>query len=65
MLVTIDWGAVHEGYCSDCTRTYATGEGLSAQAREIYELVLNAQQSGLDALAPGSAGARSTPSPAP
>ena len=39
VLVTIDWGALHEGYCSDCTRTYATGERVSARAREIYELV--------------------------
>ena len=26
--MTIDWGALHEGYCSDCTRSYATGEGI-------------------------------------
>jgi Xaa-Pro aminopeptidase len=56
VLVTIDWGAVHEGYCSDCTRTYATGDGISAQAREIYELVLRAQQAGLDAVRAGSNG---------
>jgi Xaa-Pro aminopeptidase len=53
VLVTIDWGALHEGYCSDCTRTYATGEGISAQAREIYELVLSAQEQGLDAVRAG------------
>ena len=40
VLVTIDWGALHEGYCSDCTRTYATGEGISELAREVYALVL-------------------------
>jgi len=56
VLVTIDWGALHEGYCSDCTRTYATGEGVSEQAREIYELVLRAQQCGLDALRAGPSG---------
>ncbi len=50
VLVTIDWGALHEGYCSDCTRTYATGEAISEQAREIYELVLSAQERGLDAV---------------
>ena len=44
VLVTIDWGALHEGYCSDCTRTYATGEGISARAQEIYALVLDAQE---------------------
>jgi Xaa-Pro aminopeptidase len=56
VLVTIDWGALHEGYCSDCTRTYATGEGISAQARETYELVLRAQQAGLDAVRAGLSG---------
>src|SRR6202044_2142714 len=49
VLLTIDWGALHEGYCSDCTRTYATGEGISGQAREVYELVLRAQLAGLAA----------------
>jgi Xaa-Pro aminopeptidase len=56
VLVTIDWGALHEGYCSDCTRTYATGEAISAQAREIYELVLSAQESGLQAVRAGPTG---------
>ncbi len=56
VLVTIDWGALHEGYCSDCTRTYATGEGISTQAREIYELVLNAQERGLAAVVAGASG---------
>ena len=31
VLVTIDWGARLDGYCSDCTRTYATGEAVSEQ----------------------------------
>ncbi len=56
VLVTIDWGALHEGYCSDCTRTYATGEAISGQAREIYELVLSAQQRGLEAVKAGPSG---------
>lgn len=56
VLVTIDWGALHEGYCSDCTRTYATGEAISAQAREVYELVLRAQQHGLEAVRAGLSG---------
>jgi Xaa-Pro aminopeptidase len=55
-LVTIDWGAQHEGYCSDCTRTFATGEGLPAEDREIYELVLRAQLAGLEAVCPGPSG---------
>jgi len=56
VLVTIDWGALHEGYCSDCTRTYATGEAISAEAREVYELVLRAQQHGLEAVRAGLSG---------
>jgi Xaa-Pro aminopeptidase len=56
VLVTIDWGAFHEGYCSDCTRTYATGEGVSALAREVYALVLSAQETGLAAVQPGPNG---------
>jgi len=56
VLVTIDWGALHEGYCSDCTRTYATGEGISARAREVYELVLRAQERGLAAVRAGPSG---------
>jgi Xaa-Pro aminopeptidase len=56
-LVVIDWGAELDGYCSDCTRTVAVGEP-SEHAREVYELVLAAQQVGLAAVRPG-AGARS------
>jgi Xaa-Pro aminopeptidase len=56
VLLTIDWGALHEGYCSDCTRTYATGEGISTQAREIYELVSSAQEQGVAAVRAGPTG---------
>jgi Xaa-Pro aminopeptidase len=56
VLVTIDWGALLDGYCSDCTRTYATGEGVSEQAREIYELVLSAEEQGLAAVKAGPSG---------
>lgn len=54
-LVTIDWGAILDGYCSDCTRTYSAGEP-TGRAKEIYELVLSAQLAGLAALAPGRSG---------
>lgn len=56
VLVTIDWGAVLDGYCSDCTRTYATGERLSERARETYALVLEAQLRGLEAVQAGRSG---------
>src|ERR1700682_2369172 len=56
VLLTIDWGALHGGYCSDCARTYATGEGISARAREIYALVLSAQEQALGAVKAGPSG---------
>ena len=55
-LLTIDWGALHEGYCSDCTRTYATGEQIWMRAREIYDLVLEAQEQALAAVRAGPSG---------
>jgi Xaa-Pro aminopeptidase len=54
-LVVVDLGAELDGYCSDCTRTFATGEPQTDQ-REIYELVLRAQQAGLEAVRAGAAG---------
>lgn len=53
-LVVIDTGAVVDGYCSDCTRTFAAGEP-SAHAREVYELVREAQETALVAVRPGIA----------
>ena len=53
-LVVIDWGAEVDGYCSDCTRTVATGE-LDGRANEVYALVLDAQEAGLGAVAWGIA----------
>ena len=55
-LLIVDWGALLDGYCSDCTRTYATGEGLSDQEREAYATVLAAQLAGLEAVRPGISG---------
>lgn len=55
VLVTIDWGAYLDGYCSDCTRTYATGP-LSNGARDVYKLVLHAQEEALAALRAGVSG---------
>ncbi|MFN8522158.1 MAG: Xaa-Pro peptidase family protein [Chloroflexota bacterium] len=40
--ITIDIGALVEGYCSDMTRTVCIGEP-SAKLREVYALVLEAQ----------------------
>jgi len=54
-LVTIDWGAEVDGYCSDCTRTVAAGEPTS-RAGEVYELVLGAQRAGVEAVRAGAGG---------
>ena len=54
-LVTIDWGAHLDGYASDCTRTFATGE-LDPRDRAIYDLVLLAQEQALAAIRPGPTG---------
>jgi len=56
LLVVIDWGAKLDGYCSDCTRTYATGDRLSYEAREVYEIVRSAQAKALEAVRPGPNG---------
>lgn len=55
-LVTIDWGAKLEGYCSDCTRTFAAGGEPGVEERRIYELVLQAQETSLAAVRPGPTG---------
>jgi Xaa-Pro aminopeptidase len=55
VLVTLDLGARLDGYCSDCTRTWATGE-LDDDLAAIYELVLRAQETALDAVRPGPTG---------
>ncbi len=51
-LVVIDMGAKLDGYCSDGTRTFASGE-VGAEEREVYELVRAAQAAGLDAVRAG------------
>jgi len=52
-LVVIDWGARLDGYCSDCTRTVASGE-IAAEAREVYELVRRAQAAALAVVRAGA-----------
>jgi Xaa-Pro aminopeptidase len=54
-LVTLDIGARLDGYCSDCTRTWATGD-LPDELAAIYELVRRAQAEALAAVRPGREG---------
>ncbi|MEJ7787797.1 MAG: Xaa-Pro peptidase family protein [Solirubrobacteraceae bacterium] len=55
-LCVIDWGAQLDGYASDCTRTFATSEEIDEPDREVYAVVLRAQQAALAAVAPGPLG---------
>jgi Xaa-Pro aminopeptidase len=48
-------GAKLDGYCSDGTRTYATGDP-GEEGRRVYETVLAAQQASLEAIRPGEKG---------
>ena len=52
-LVVIDIGAIVDGYCSDCTRTIATGS-LGDDVLEVYELVRTAQVEALGATVAGA-----------
>lgn len=54
-LVVIDWGAMKDGYASDCTRTFATGD-LDPRDAEVYDVVLAAQEASLAAVEPGPTG---------
>jgi Xaa-Pro aminopeptidase len=54
-LVVFDMGAKLDGYCSDGTRTFATGEP-GEQARAVYETVREAQAAALGAVKAGVRG---------
>jgi Xaa-Pro aminopeptidase len=54
-LVTVDWGARVDGYCSDCTRTVATGP-LPEQLQEIYDVCLAAQEQAVAGIRAGMTG---------
>ncbi|HJV36408.1 aminopeptidase P family protein [Geomonas sp.] len=51
-LVTLDYGAIFRGYCSDETVTVAVGEPDGKQ-REVYETVLEAQRLAIEGARPG------------
>ncbi len=55
-LVTIDLGVILGGYSSDCTRTFAAGSRPPDELVTAYELVLEAQLAGLDAVRAGAGG---------
>jgi Xaa-Pro aminopeptidase len=54
-LVTIDLGCMLNGYASDCTRTFATGEP-PRELREAYAVCLEAQLLAMERIGPGMTG---------
>ncbi|WP_300454621.1 aminopeptidase P N-terminal domain-containing protein [Accumulibacter sp.] len=53
-LVLIDAGCEFDGYASDITRTFPVGGRFSAVQRDVYEIVLAAQQAAIAAVRPGA-----------
>lgn len=53
--LTMDYGCVYEGYCSDMTRTIVVGKASDKQ-KEIYNIVLEAQLAALDVIKAGLKG---------
>jgi Xaa-Pro aminopeptidase len=51
--VTLDFGIILRGYCSDMTRTVYLGKPSPAE-RKAYEAVLEAQENAVGAVAPGA-----------
>lgn len=55
--ITMDFGCVYQGYCSDMTRTVALGEPTDEMKR-VYDIVLQAQLTGIAAAKAGATGAQ-------
>lgn len=53
--VTMDFGCMVDGYCSDMTRTVAVGQ-VSEEMRRVYGIVLEAQLAGIGAARAGVTG---------
>ena len=51
-LLVVDWGAAHDGYISDLTRTFAVGE-VDAEYAKIHQIVQEANAAGRAAGKPG------------
>ena len=51
--VTMDFGAVYNGYMADMTRTVAVGS-VTEEQRKVYETVREAQKRAFDAIRPGA-----------
>ena len=52
-LLTIDFGAIYKGYCSDITRTFHIGNVTDKKTLEFEEVLRTAQKMGIAAVKPG------------
>ncbi len=53
--LTMDFGCIYKGYCSDMTRTIVVGKA-SVEQKRIYQLVLDAQMAALEFIKAGYMG---------
>ena len=53
--VTMDFGCIYHGYCSDMTRTVAVGH-VTEEMEKVYNVVLQAQLAGIAAAKAGATG---------
>jgi Xaa-Pro aminopeptidase len=53
-MLLVDAGCEYRGYASDVTRTYPIGGTFQGAGREIYQVVLAAQEAALEAARPGT-----------
>lgn len=52
-IITIDWGVIHNHYCSDCTRTFFMSKPTNEKLVEIYNVVLEANKAAIAAVKAG------------
>lgn len=52
--LTMDFGCIFEGYCSDMTRTVLIGDKPSSKQIEVYNIVLRAQTEAMKLIKPGA-----------
>lgn len=53
-LLLIDAGADYAGYCADVTRAFPVADRFSTAQRALYDIVLQAQLAGIEAIRPGA-----------
>ena len=51
--LTMDFGCMYQGYCSDMTRTIHIGDTVEAEQQKVYDTVLQAQLAALSVVKPG------------